>query len=268
MAGVGRVSLVTGGNSGIGAGIARRLAARGDAVAVVGRRRAMCDDVIDGIVASGGDGLALDDDLADPGAPGRIVDAIRARWGRLDVLVNNAATIRNLPIGELTVELMDLHYAVNVRAPFLLTQAAVPLLAASASPAIVNISSSSGSLSIPGQSAYGFTKAALEYLTRSYAAELAPQRIRVNCIAPGPIDTPIHLTWAADMTTAYAALRGASPLGLIGQPDDIARWVDHLTDQAETYVTGAIFHIDAGQTLNGWSSAIAAAAETVDATAG
>lgn len=261
MASTTRVALVTGGNSGIGAGIARRLAARGDAVAVIGRRGALCDAVAASIRATGGDCLAIEADLADPAAPGRIVDDIRERWGRLDTLVNDAAMIKNLPIHELTVELMDAHYAVNVRAPFLLTQAALPLLSASDNASIVNISSSSGSLSIPGQSAYGFTKAAIEYMTRSYAAELAPMGIRVNCIAPGPIDTPIHLTWAADMETAYRALRGATPLGLIGQPDDIARWVDYLTAADEHYVTGAILHIDAGQTLNGWSSAIADAAD-------
>ncbi len=92
-------------------------------------------------------------------------------------------------------------------------------------------------------------------------------RIRVNGIAPGPIDTPIHLTWAADMETAYRALRSATPLGMIGRPDDIARWVDYLTAPDETYVTGAILHVDAGQTLNGWSSTIAGAAgDAVSAT--
>jgi NAD(P)-dependent dehydrogenase (short-subunit alcohol dehydrogenase family) len=267
MAAAPRVALVTGGNSGIGAGIARRLGRRGDAVAVVGRRGGLCDDVAGSIVAAGGDSLAIEADLADPASPSRIIEAIRDRWGRLDILVNNAAIIKNLPISELTIELMDLHYAVNVRAPFLLTQAAIPLLTASDNAVIVNISSSSASLSIPGQSAYGFTKAALEYMTRSYAAELAPKGIRVNCIAPGPIDTPIHLTWAADMETAYRALRGASPLGLIGQPDDIARWVDYLSAPDEAYVTGAILHIDAGQTLNGWSSAIADAAREAEARA-
>jgi NAD(P)-dependent dehydrogenase (short-subunit alcohol dehydrogenase family) len=264
-----RVALVTGGNSGIGAGIARRLAHRGDAVAVVGRRGALCDAIAASITAAGGDCLAIEADLADPAAPGRIVDQVRERWGRLDVLVNDAAIIKNLPVPELTVEVMDAHYAVNVRAPFLLVKAALPLLTASDSASIVNISSSSGSLSIPGQSAYGFTKAAIEYMTRSYAAELAPMGIRVNCIAPGPIDTPIHLTWAADMETAYRALRDATPLGLIGQPDDIARWVDYLSAPDEHYVTGAVLHIDAGQTLNGWASAIAdAAGDTERATTG
>jgi NAD(P)-dependent dehydrogenase (short-subunit alcohol dehydrogenase family) len=255
-----RVALVTGGGSGIGASIARRLADRGDAVALVGRRRGMLETVAGEIEARDGRALVLAEDLADPAAPSRIVDAVVGTLGRLDVLVNNAGFIKNLPLDQLTTEVFDLHIAVNIRAPFLLTRAALPHLAESGSGAIVNISSSSADLSIPGQSAYGLSKAALEYMTRSYAAELAPRGIRVNCVAPGPIDTPIHLEWASDMEAAYVALRDASPLGLIGAPDDIARWVERLSDPAERFVTGAIFRIDAGQTLNGWASAIAGAA--------
>ncbi len=257
-----RVALVTGGGTGIGAAIARRLAAAGSAVALVGRRPQPLEETAAAIRGGGGTALAIPADLEDPAVPAAIVGQVTDAWNRLDVLINNAAVIRNLPLEEMTVPIFDQHLAVNIRAPFLLVQAALPWLRASPAPAIVNISSSSASLAIPGQAAYGLTKAALEYLTRSYAAELAPWRIRVNCIAPGPIDTPIHLTWAADMATAYEALRGASPLGLIGEPDDIARWAEHLADPHETFVTGAVLHIDAGQTLNGWASAIAGAADS------
>ncbi len=87
----------------------------------------------------------------------------------------------------------------------------------------------------------------------------------MNAIAPGPIDTPIHLTWASDMEAAYVALREATPLRTIGDPDDIARWAEHLADPREPFVTGAVFAIDGGQTLNGWASAIAAAADPAGA---
>ena len=101
-----------------------------------------------------------------------------------------------MPLAEWHVDDLDQHLMVNIRAPFLLVQAALPLLRASDRAAIVNISSSSGSMVRAGQSVYGMTKAALEYLTKAFAAELAPDRIRVNSIAPGPVDTPIHATWA------------------------------------------------------------------------
>jgi NAD(P)-dependent dehydrogenase (short-subunit alcohol dehydrogenase family) len=255
-----RVALITGGGTGIGAAIARRLAAAGTAVAIVGRRREPLEEVVAEIEQAGGRAVAIPADLAELDAPAAVVAATISAFGRLDVLVNNAAVIKNLPLAEMPTATFDEHLAVNIRAPFLLLQAALPWLTAAPAAAVVNISSSSGSLAIPGQAAYGLTKAALEYLTKSYAAELAPLGIRVNCIAPGPIDTPIHLSWAKDMAAAYVALRGATPLGLIGDPDDIARWVEHLADPRERFVTGAVLAIDGGQTLNGWASAIAAAA--------
>ncbi len=256
----GRVAIVTGGGTGIGAAVARRLGASGTAVALVGRRPGPLDEVAGEVVEAGGLALAVPGDLEDPAVPARIVATVLDRWGRIDVVVNDAAVIKNLPLAEMPRAVLDQHLAVNIRAPYLLVQAALPSLKASGSGAVVNISSSSASLAIPGQAVYGLTKAALEYLTRSWAAELAPWRIRVNCVAPGPTDTPIHLTWAADMEAAYVALRGASPLGIIAQPDDIARWVVALCDPDETFTTGAVLAIDGGQTLNGWASAIADAA--------
>ena len=143
----------------------------------------------------------------------------------------------------------------------LLIQQALPALRRSGSAAVVvNISSSSGSLSIPSQLMYGSMKAALEFATRILAAEFAPDGIRVNAVAPGPIDTEIHLLWARDLAFAREALRDAVPLGHIGQPDDIARWVEYLTRADETFMTGAVIPVDGGQTLNGWKSSIGDAA--------
>ena len=257
-----RVAIVTGGGSGIGAAIAARLSASGTAVAIVERRQERLADCSSAIAAHGGVCLALSEDLTDPEAPERIVKRVTDEWHRLDVIVNNAAYIRNLPLAAITVDELDLHYRTNLRAPIMLSRAALPWLRSSGSGAIVNISSSSAQLQIPTQAMYASLKAALEEMTRVLAAELAPAGIRVNCIAPGPVDTEIHLLWARDLETARVALRDAVPLGHIGQPDDIARWVEYLARADETFITGAVIPVDGGQTLNGWKSSIGDAAQS------
>jgi NAD(P)-dependent dehydrogenase (short-subunit alcohol dehydrogenase family) len=257
---VSRVAIVTGAGTGIGKATAKRLARGGSAVAIVGRRENLLEETADDIRAAGGAVLVVADDLADPAAPARIVARVLETWDRIDVIVNNAAYIKNYSLDEITVDMFDQHVNTNVRAPMLLVQAALPALRRSPSAAVVNISSSSGSLAIPGQSVYGMTKAAIEYLTKSYASELASSGIRVNCIAPGPVDTPIHLTWARSLEEAYAALKACGPLDRIADPDELARWVEYLASPEEKFVTGAVIPVDAGQTLNGWGSAIGAAA--------
>jgi NAD(P)-dependent dehydrogenase (short-subunit alcohol dehydrogenase family) len=244
-----KAAIVTGSGTGIGAAAARRLAARGFAVALVGRREALLQDVAEAITGAGGRALAIAADIGDPAAPAEIVARTVAAFGRIDALINNAATIKVMPFADYKLETLDAHWAVNLRGPFLLIQAALPQLRSSEG-AVVNISSSSATLVRPGQSVYGMTKSGLEYLTRSLAGEFAPLRIRVNCVAFGPVDTPIHETWATDLQAAYEWLKGQVPLGRIGSAEEAARWIEILVTEDGNWMTGAIIPLDGGQVLD------------------
>jgi NAD(P)-dependent dehydrogenase (short-subunit alcohol dehydrogenase family) len=242
-----RVAIVTGAGTGIGAAAAKLLAERGLDVVLVGRRPAPLESVRAEI---GGDrAVAVAADLGEPEVPRQIVEEALRAFGRVDVLVNNAAVIQNGRLESFTRQAFDEHYAVNVAGPFFLLAAALTSLRQSPDAAIVNLSSSVGSIVKPGSMLYGSTKAALEYLTRAWAYELAEDRIRVNCIAPGPVDTPIHATYADDLEATYADLARRIPLHRMGVVDDIAAWVWLLVAPETTWTTGNVIHVDGGQVL-------------------
>jgi NAD(P)-dependent dehydrogenase (short-subunit alcohol dehydrogenase family) len=246
----GTVVIVTGAGSGIGAATARQLGAVGARVVLVGRREAPLKDVAAEIAEGGSDALSVTADLADPASPQRIVDACLNHYNRLDGLVNNAAVVRHMPLGDWDVTRFDEHVATNIRAPFFLIQAALPALRDSPVRSVVNISSSSGIVQRVGQSVYGMSKSALDYLTRTLAGELAPLGVRVNGIAPGPIDTPIHATWADDLDEAYRWLGGQVPLGRIGAPEEVATWITLLLSPMASFMTGAVIPLDGGQVID------------------
>ena len=233
-----RVAIVTGGGTGIGAAAAKRLAASGLEIVIVGRRPEPLEEVRAEI---GGRTLAIAADVGDPDAPQRTVEETLGAFGQIDVLVINTAVIRNGPLESHSRERFDWHYAGNVPGPFFLLQKALPALRRPADAAAVNISSSVGSIVKPGTMLYGSTKAALEYLTRAWAYELAEDRIRVNCIAPGPVDTAIHAT--------YADVARRVPLGRMGNVDDLAVWVWYLVAPESAWTTGNVIHVDGGQVL-------------------
>jgi len=246
----GAAVIVTGASSGIGAATAIQLGAAGASVTLVGRGEEALKAHADLVVEAGGQALSVPADMAQPDSPARIAAACRERFGRIDGVVNNAAVVQHRPLRDWDTDEFDRHIAANVRGPYFLIQAALPNLLASPIRSVVNISSSSGTLHLSGQSIYGMTKAALNYLTISLAGELASSGVRVNCIGPGPIDTPIHQTYSDDIEATYRWLAEQVPLGRIGVADEVARWITFLLSPISSFMTGAVIPLDGGQVIH------------------
>ena len=243
----GRVAIVTGGSRGIGAATARKLAADGARVVVnYARAAAAAAAVVQEIQTAGGEATAVQADVSDREQVARLVEDTVGRYGRLDVLVNNAGVLDGAPLDAITDEHVERQFAVNVRGALYATQAAVPAFGTRGG-RVVNVSSVVADAPQPGLAVYSATKAALEAITRSLAAELAPRQVTVNAVAPGA--TVTDMLEAVRSPEFEARVVARTPLGRLGRPVDIADVIAFLASEESGWVTGQVIAASGGLRL-------------------
>jgi NAD(P)-dependent dehydrogenase (short-subunit alcohol dehydrogenase family) len=245
----GKIALVTGASRGIGRATALALAQAGAAIylAADGTREELAAVASDcrGPNASARAEFGLFD-LADPGDVQRMIDAALACFGRIDILVNNAGIRIRKPFGEFSSADFDRLVAVNLRAPFLASQAVLPSMRASGGGRIITVASQLGIVASPNSALYGLAKAALIYMTKAMALELAKDKISVNAVSPGPIETEFTRA-QMEKQPGYKEWRESQiPLGRWGKPDEVAQAIVFLASTTATFVHGSNLVIDGG----------------------
>jgi NAD(P)-dependent dehydrogenase (short-subunit alcohol dehydrogenase family) len=239
----GRVAIVTGGSRGIGLAIAEGLAAAGAAVVVASRKAEACEAAAAAIVAKGGTATAVPCHIGELDDLTRLVEVTLATYGRIDLVVNNAANALALPIGAITPEAWTKTQDVNERAALFLVQAALPALEQSPCAAVLNVVSVGIFTSGRGLALYTAAKAGLMQLTKAMAAELASKGIRVNALAPGPVDTDMVRNNGPE---AAASMAASTAMGRLAAPSEMVGPALFLLSDAASYVTGSVLVADGG----------------------
>ncbi|MEV4298383.1 glucose 1-dehydrogenase [Microbispora rosea] len=245
----GKFAVVTGAARGIGAAIARRLAAEGAAVACVDLTGDRCASIVDEITVTGGRAVAFGCDVSDSAQVEALVPGVMAEFGRIDVLVNNAGLTRDNLLFRMSEEDWDKVVDVNLKSVFLVSRAVQKHMVEQRSGAIVNLSSRSA-LGNRGQSNYAAAKAGIQGLTATMAIELGPFGVRVNAVAPGYVATPMTEATAVRLGVTpeehQATMAQAVPLRRVGQPTEVASVVAFFASDDASYVTGQTLYVNGG----------------------
>jgi 3-oxoacyl-[acyl-carrier protein] reductase len=241
-----KVAVVTGASKGIGASIAKGLAAEGAAVVVnYASSKEGADQVVSEIVKKGGKAVAIQGDVSKASDVLHLFAEIKKAFGRLDVLVNNAGVYQFAPLGEITEEHFHRQFNINVLGLILATQEAAKLFGSEGG-SVINIGSAVSALNPPASAVYTASKAAVDAVTHVLAKELGPKKIRVNSINPGMVETEGTHSQGFIGSDFQKQLEAQTPLGGIGQPDDIASIAVFLASQDSRWITGELLLASGG----------------------
>jgi 2-dehydro-3-deoxy-D-gluconate 5-dehydrogenase len=247
----GRVAIVTGGNGGIGLGMARGLADAGARVVLAARNETKSQAAVTDLTGRGGEAMAVQADVADEGSVARLVDTTRDRYGRLDILVNNAGINVRKPVHELALDEWRRVLDTNLTSAFLCSKAAYPAFKAAGGGKIINIGSMMSLFGASFAPAYGASKGGIVQLTRSMAVAWARDNIQVNAVLPGWIDTELTQNARREVAGLHDSVLRRTPAGRWGGIDDMAGVAVFLASAASDFVTGTAIAVDGGYSIQG-----------------